>query len=59
MSEEPPQLLSRQYAAPAILALLLLQFTPAIAMEKCFMHFNHCFILNLCPLKGFPQGEEF
>lgn len=23
------------------------------------MHFNQCFILDPCPLKGFPQGQEF
>lgn len=32
---------------------------PATANEKCFMHFNQRFILDSCPLKGFPQGQEF
>lgn len=54
-----PKLLSEQRAAPALLAPLILLVIPAVAKEKCFTHFNQCFILDLCPLKGFPQGQDF
>ena len=54
-----PKLLSEQRAAPVLLAPLIPLVTPAMAKEKCFMHFNQCFILDPCPLKGFPQGQEF
>lgn len=44
---------------PPALAPSIPLVTPAAAQEKCFIHFNQCFILDPCPLKGFPQGQEF
>lgn len=44
---------------PSALAPSILLVTPAAAQEKCFIYFNQCFILDPCPLKGFPQGQEF